>query len=335
MPVLHRVLLVTVFVAAPQSQVRAQDPSPSKTQPPDVTEPVEIAAPAGESESKQTTRIVDGWPPLYSVKRALHPLTWLELAFEPGFRATESSGLQNLMNRKPDTDKISGVRFGVGSVGTGSGFGPQVTFFHKNLLGRGIEVDVPLVYTYSTWKPIFPSVMFSNLTDEDAFWATRVILEFSEADLKSIIETAEYSDAKTKEYILATLLRRRQMVAQYWLGKVGGLSDFSISRSGDGVRVRFRDLVSDQKRAATDTGTEYIYEVKGQHYESSRRTAKASEIIIERAVLSEALEHAPAAMPIEVAIWTHRRDFTSPLVRIYFDWSPNRDALTIRRIARG
>src|SRR5262249_35435399 len=45
-----------------------------------------------------------------------------------------------------------GVRFGVDGDGMGSGFGPVVTFFHKNLLGRGIDVEVPLNYTYKRYQ---------------------------------------------------------------------------------------------------------------------------------------------------------------------------------------
>jgi hypothetical protein len=151
MAVLHRVLLSAAFLAAPVIRARGQEPAAPDAEVTAATQPDTPAAEPG-SESAQTARIVEGRPPLYSVKRALHPLTWLELAFKPGFRAAEGSGLQNLMNRKPDTDKVSGVRFGLGSMGTGSGFGPEVTFFHKNLLGRGIEVDVPLLYTYSRYQ---------------------------------------------------------------------------------------------------------------------------------------------------------------------------------------
>ena len=41
-----------------------------------------------------------------------------------------------------------------------------------------------------SWKQTYPSVMFSNLTDLDAFWATRVVLSFTEDDLKSISKPA-------------------------------------------------------------------------------------------------------------------------------------------------
>src|SRR5204862_3368415 len=117
----------------------------------EITEPDSPQAGSGGA-SAQTDRIVEGRPPLYSLKRAIHPLTWLELALKPGFRAADRDWSRSLMTRKPDTDQISGVRFGVGSVGTGSGFGPQVTFFHKDVLGRGIDVEVPLVYTYSRYQ---------------------------------------------------------------------------------------------------------------------------------------------------------------------------------------
>src|SRR5205814_9507292 len=66
----------------------------------------------------------------------------------------------------------------------------------------------------ATWKQTFPSVMFDNMTDQDAYWATRVILSFTEQELRSMIETGEYSNPKTVDYILRTLLERRQMVAR-------------------------------------------------------------------------------------------------------------------------
>ena len=65
----------------------------------------------------------------------------------------------------------------------------------------------------ANWKPTFPSVTFDNMTETDAFWATRVILSFTEPELRAVIETGEYSDSRTVDYILKTLLERRQIVA--------------------------------------------------------------------------------------------------------------------------
>src|SRR6185369_578810 len=97
-------------------------------------------------------RIVEGRPPLYSIKRNAHPLTWLELAFKPGFQLAEGGLVRGLTMRKPDPDKKSGIGFGLGADGTGSGFGPKVTFYNKDFLHRGIDIEVPLTYTYSRYQ---------------------------------------------------------------------------------------------------------------------------------------------------------------------------------------
>ena len=184
------------------------------------------------------------------------------------------------------------------------------------------------------WKPTYPTVMFDNLTDVDAFWATRVILSFSADDLRSIIQTAEYSDPMTGDYIARTLLDRRQMLARYWLGKADGLSDFSIKPAAGGVLLSFRDLMLDHNLALTDFAT-YTYEVKGPHYKSLKKTVANPEITIDREMLAASVERARQDTPVAVSIWTHRQNFTSPPVTVYFDWSATRDTFTIRRISRG
>ena len=112
------------------------------------------------------------------------------------------------------------------------------------------------------WKPTFASVMFSNMTDLDAFWATRVMLSFTREDLASIIETAEYTAPTTNNYMVETLLDRRRMVAAYWLGKVDALSKFEIEKTGAGVALNFRDLWVDQGLVLAES-TKYRYQVRG------------------------------------------------------------------------
>jgi outer membrane protein assembly factor BamA len=135
---LSRIILFTMVVAAAVSrQVWAQESLPDKPEP--------------AAEPSQTERIVEGRPRLYTFKRVAHPLTWFEAALEPPFRSADSGWIHRMMVRKP-AEKESGVRFGVGSAGTSSGLGPQVTFFHKNFLGRGIDVELPLLYTFSRYQ---------------------------------------------------------------------------------------------------------------------------------------------------------------------------------------
>ena len=141
MAVLTRFLLIAILIVIPATVARAQESLPG-------------GAPSAEEPdtSDNSDRIVAGRPALYSLKRAAHPLTWIDAAFRPAFRSAEDGSIHRLIMRKPDTDKVSGVKFGAGSAGTSSGYGPLVTFFHKDFLGRGINVEVPLVYTYSQYQ---------------------------------------------------------------------------------------------------------------------------------------------------------------------------------------
>src|SRR6266581_9234880 len=66
--VFSRIILWAMLLAATALQARAQESLPAAAEP-----AVEPAA-----QPQPTGRIVEGRPPLYNVKRTLHPLTWLE-----------------------------------------------------------------------------------------------------------------------------------------------------------------------------------------------------------------------------------------------------------------
>src|SRR5262249_46541203 len=148
------------------------------------------------------------------------------------------------------------------------------------------------------WKQTFPSVMFDNLSDIDAFWATRIVMSFSADDLRSIVETAQFSDPKTGPYIVRTLGERQAMLAKYWLGKVDALSDFSLTKTAEGVRLGFHDLSLDE-RLADARSTAYSYEVKGEHYKSGKKRILGTEIPLDRETLASAVERNGGSGPIE------------------------------------
>ena len=183
------------------------------------------------------------------------------------------------------------------------------------------------------WKPTYPTVMFDNMTDQDAFWATRIILSFTESDLRSIVETAEYSDPKDTEYVLQTLLQRRRIIAKYWLAKVDGLSDFSVRPAKEGIALTFRDVMIDNQLRWPE-GTTYRYEIKGRHYKSGPQTVQQTEIVLDRSVLGAAVERNGGHTPVELTIWTDRDGITSQPVKIYLERDAT-GAAEIVRISRG
>jgi len=153
MAVFHRLFLTTVVLVGPAVAVCGQEVSPGGLTAEEQTVPAEEQKVLEDSaaHSQQGGRIVERRPPFYSFKQAIHPLTWLGAAPKPVFRSVANGRLNWLLPQKSGSEKISGISFGLGSVGPNSGYGPLVTLYHKDFLGRGIDLELPLVYTYARY----------------------------------------------------------------------------------------------------------------------------------------------------------------------------------------
>jgi hypothetical protein len=97
-------------------------------------------------------RIVEGRPWLYSFKRVAHPITWIESAIHPMLRLTEKASKSRIGDAEKKTPSTAGVKFFVGGLGPSTGFGPAVKPYHRDLLGMGIEAELPLVVTYRMYQ---------------------------------------------------------------------------------------------------------------------------------------------------------------------------------------
>jgi hypothetical protein len=184
------------------------------------------------------------------------------------------------------------------------------------------------------WRPTYPVMPFDNMTKEDAYWGARVILAFTEPELRAIVESAEYTNPKDTEYMLRTLLERRAIVARHWLRKADGLAGFSIEPSSNGIALKFRDLMVDSKLADRNA-TQYTFQIRGPRYESAKQTIGEPMLRIDRGMLGAAIEKADSDEQIEIWVWTNRQGSNSDPVKVHFDWSPTRETPSIRRISRG
>jgi hypothetical protein len=121
------------------------------------------------------------------------------------------------------------------------------------------------------WRTSFWTLPFANMTREDAFWATRIILAFSEEELSSIVKAGEYSNPKAAEYIVKTLIDRRRQIATYWLKDVNPVSYFAVNKNANGAELVFQDLL-----AANDLGFgagEYRYQTaRGEQWTQPQST---------------------------------------------------------------
>lgn len=157
------------------------------------------------------------------------------------------------------------------------------------------------------WKPSFQAMPFDNMTREDAYWATRVILSFSQDDVLNIVRTAEYTNPRATEYMFRTLMERRRLIAGHWLEDVNPISNFALDTK-DGVTLSFRDLRSDHDLAGP---AEYRYEI----ITNARRSEKAS-------VSTPRIPLGQIGGETQVRIWTVREKSSSNPVTVYVQNKP-------------
>jgi hypothetical protein len=85
------------------------------------------------------------------------------------------------------------------------------------------------------WKPSYPNRAFSNMRPDDAFWAARVVAQFTDEALAAIVKKAQFREQKAADYILSVLIKRRDKVVSAWLNGVNPLVNFRLA--GDGTLI--------------------------------------------------------------------------------------------------
>ncbi|MBC8166974.1 MAG: hypothetical protein H7Y20_14035 [Bryobacteraceae bacterium] len=79
-----------------------------------------------------------------------------------------------------------------------------------------------------SWKPTYPNLAFLRMDREDAFWAAKQVAAFSEAEIRAIVETGEYSDPRATEWMTQCLLGRAAKIVEAWLSHVSPLDKFAV-----------------------------------------------------------------------------------------------------------
>ncbi len=85
-----------------------------------------------------------------------------------------------------------------------------------------------------SWIPDYPNPAFLMMDHEDAFWAAKQVIAFSDEEIRAI------TDNRTAEWITDCLIKRRDKIARTWLRK---LLPFDRFRVEDGM-LAFDDLSS-------------------------------------------------------------------------------------------
>ncbi|MGH8016357.1 MAG: hypothetical protein ACREBV_09215, partial [Candidatus Zixiibacteriota bacterium] len=117
------------------------------------------------------------------------------------------------------------------------------------------------IFEPNKFDPIMPNPAFEEMTYRVAFWGAKIVMSFSEEDLKAILAAGQYSDPQAEAYLLKTLQQRQDKIGRYWFSKVNPLDNFEYSVSSDGMSFRFEDLAV-KYGFENDAGTNYKYSIK-------------------------------------------------------------------------
>ena len=109
------------------------------------------------------------------------------------------------------------------------------------------------------YKTEFPYEAFRFVTRADGFWAAKLLMSFSDEDVRALVKAGQYSDAKDAETITKTLIERRDMISRYWCLSANPLAEFSFA----GNKLLFQDLAV-EKGFVSQEGTVYSVAVVGE-----------------------------------------------------------------------
>ncbi len=93
------------------------------------------------------------------------------------------------------------------------------------------------------WKTQLPYEVFNRLTRGDAFWAAKLLMSFTDEDIRSIVESAEFSDPENAKLLSEILIARRDIIGRYWFSHVTPLDQIRLSEvEGGKYQIQFVDL---------------------------------------------------------------------------------------------
>jgi hypothetical protein len=79
-----------------------------------------------------------------------------------------------------------------------------------------------------SWKPEYPNPAFLNATDEDTYWSAKIVMAFTNDEIRAIVKTGQFSDPGAEKYLADTLIARRDKIGRAWLASMNSFDNFMI-----------------------------------------------------------------------------------------------------------
>jgi hypothetical protein len=94
------------------------------------------------------------------------------------------------------------------------------------------------VFEPQNWKPEYPNAAFDNTLPDDSYWAAKIVMAFTNDDIRAVVRTGGLTDSEAEEYLIQTLIERRNKIGRYYFDQVLALDSFALDEN----IVRFTHL---------------------------------------------------------------------------------------------
>lgn len=84
----------------------------------------------------------------------------------------------------------------------------------------------------TTWKPHTPTPAYVELRADDAFWAARRVMAFSDDLIRAAVETGRIADEAAQQYLADVLIKRRDAIGRAYLTAINPIVDPRLDASG-------------------------------------------------------------------------------------------------------
>ena len=84
----------------------------------------------------------------------------------------------------------------------------------------------------TAWKPQTPNAAYIELRGDDAFWAARRVMAFSDDLIRAAVRSGRYRDPAAELHLASTLIKRRDAIGRAYLTAVNPVVDPALDASG-------------------------------------------------------------------------------------------------------
>jgi hypothetical protein len=84
----------------------------------------------------------------------------------------------------------------------------------------------------TTWKPQTPVAAYMELRADDAFWAARRVMAFTDELIRAAVHTGQFSDPAAEGHMAAVLIKRRDAIGRAYLPAVNPVVNPRLDQTG-------------------------------------------------------------------------------------------------------